>query len=324
MEKHKTRKHLRKNTKRKHYSSEDFIESSQKKKISNRRITSSVLDRKEVNNFLRSVCDSLPCDQLCKSSSHHSLGIPIPESIGLKTSLIMLTLYGIVGKIPDSICLLTNLRSLELSKGSIEGEIPTNIGNLQQLESLKLSQNQISGNIPESLFTLTRLDTLDLGYNRLEGKLSESIWNLTYLTRLNLSNNINLTGDISENIGRLKDLWSFHFDRTSINSFIPDSIEQCEELDGISISYESDSLNDIALMQMCNLVLTEKIPKLCRINIFHYREINSLVFNEDEIFDYVPNEEDTYQQYRETEHQHLLTYVQQIKTRLEDYEPTLM
>ena len=324
MEKHKTRKRLRKNTKRKNYSSEEFIESSQKKKISNRRLTSSVLDRKEVNNFLRSVCDRLPCDQLCNSSPHHSLGIPIPESIGLKTSLILLTLYGIAGKIPDSICLLTNLRSLELSKGSIEGEIPTNIGNLKQLESLSLSQNQISGNIPESLFTLTRLDSLNLGHNKLEGKLSESIWNLIYLSSLNLSNNINLTGDISENIGRLKDLEYFHFDRTSINSFIPDSIEQCEELESISISYESDSLNNIALMQMCNLVLTEKIPRLCRINIFHYRDINSLVFSEDEVFNYVPNEQDTYQQYQELEHQHLLTYVQQIKTRLEDYEPTLM
>ena len=153
MEKRQTRKRLKKTTTRKsHSSSEEFIESSRTKQEAKkkRRLTSSLLDRKEVNDFLSNACHQKPYDRLCHS--YHPLGIPIPESIGIKKSLELLHLNGIVGRIPDSICSLTNLIDLELRQGSIEGEIPTNIGNLQQLEKISFSKNQNSGNNHESLF----------------------------------------------------------------------------------------------------------------------------------------------------------------------------
>ncbi|XP_062018277.1 receptor-like protein EIX2 [Rosa rugosa] len=75
------------------------------------------------------------------------------------------------GEIPEEICSLVGLGTLDLSMNQLSGNIPSKIGNLHLLETLDLSQNQLSGQIPQSLASLTFLSHLNLSSNKLTGRI---------------------------------------------------------------------------------------------------------------------------------------------------------
>ena len=98
------------------------------------------------------------------------------------------------GEIPEVICNLINLETLDLSvmwaeTNYVTSEIPECIGALENLTYLNLSWNQIYGEIPESIGNLTNLTYLNLLSNQLTGEIPESIGNLINLTYLNLGLN---------------------------------------------------------------------------------------------------------------------------------------
>ncbi|KAM5587074.1 hypothetical protein ABKV19_005832 [Rosa sericea] len=87
------------------------------------------------------------------------------------------------------------VKSIDLSSNNLEGEIPEEICSLIELGTLNLSRNQLSGNIPSKIGNLSWLETLDLSHNHLMGEIAQSFSSLTFLSYLNLSYN-NLTGRI--------------------------------------------------------------------------------------------------------------------------------
>ncbi|XP_024160421.2 receptor-like protein EIX2 [Rosa chinensis] len=87
------------------------------------------------------------------------------------------------------------VKSIDLSSNNLEGEIPEEICSLIELGTLNLSRNQLSGNIPSKIGNLSWLETLDLSHNHLMGEIPQSFSSLTFLSYLNLSYN-NLTGRI--------------------------------------------------------------------------------------------------------------------------------
>ncbi|XP_047965251.1 receptor-like protein EIX2 [Salvia hispanica] len=63
------------------------------------------------------------------------------------------------------------LRSLNLSRNSLNGYIIPDIGKMEMLESLDLSHNKLFGKIPTSLAQINTLGVLDLSNNNLSGKI---------------------------------------------------------------------------------------------------------------------------------------------------------
>ncbi|CAA0277255.1 unnamed protein product [Arabidopsis thaliana] len=115
------------------------------------------------------------------------------SSLGYYTSLVLmskgvsmemervLTIYTAIdfsgnqlhGKIPDSICLLKELRILNMSRNAFTGYIPSSLANLKNLESLDISQNNISGEIPPELGTLSSLAWINVSHNQLVGSIPQ-------------------------------------------------------------------------------------------------------------------------------------------------------
>ncbi|KAM5573160.1 hypothetical protein ABKV19_012940 [Rosa sericea] len=98
--------------------------------------------------------------------------IEFPNITGLRS--IDISSNYLIGKIPQSIAIMTQLISLNLSRNNLMGKLPENFGNLKMLESLDLSRNQISGKIPASFASLNFLSVLDLSYNNLSGRIPTS------------------------------------------------------------------------------------------------------------------------------------------------------
>ncbi|KAL3809835.1 hypothetical protein ACJIZ3_000088 [Penstemon smallii] len=135
-------------------------------------------------------------------SQNHIQG-PIPNNIGrMLPSLIVLLLEEnyITGSIPDSLCELKFLMSLDLSKNKLSGNLLDCWENFQQLASLKLSSNEISGFIPNSIGRAYPLMSLHLNNNSLTGKLPSTLRNCTFLRILDIGENM-LSGKLPKWIG---------------------------------------------------------------------------------------------------------------------------
>ncbi|KAI9348063.1 hypothetical protein BDR26DRAFT_853907 [Obelidium mucronatum] len=116
--------------------------------------------------------------------------------------------------IPPELCLLTNLKRLNLYDSGLTGEIPHEIGELVNLEYLCLTLNQLQGFIPSELYTIKR-------ENRLTGGIDARIGELVNLTELSLSDN-QLDGKIPDEIGRIVKLTSLHLGGNNLSGVIPD------------------------------------------------------------------------------------------------------
>ncbi|KAL3833894.1 hypothetical protein ACJIZ3_008630 [Penstemon smallii] len=135
-------------------------------------------------------------------SQNHIQG-PIPNNIGrMLPSLHILLLEEnyITGSIPDSLCELKFLMSLDLSKNQLSGNLLDCWENFQQLAILKLSSNEISGFIPNSIGRAYPLMSLHLNNNSLTGKLPSTLRNCTFLRILDIGENM-LSGKLPKWIG---------------------------------------------------------------------------------------------------------------------------
>lgn len=75
------------------------------------------------------------------------------------------------GNIPEEICLLQGLSTLNLSHNFLSGVIPQSVGSMVGLGALDFSFNKLSGHIPESLVSIDSLGYLNLSHNNLSGKI---------------------------------------------------------------------------------------------------------------------------------------------------------
>lgn len=115
-------------------------------------------------------------------------------------------LYGLAGRIPDSIAALSNLTNLAMSS-SFTGTLPQSIGSLTGLMYLLLGGNRLSGTIPTSFGSLVNLKRLDLSQNQLSGTIPQSFGSLLSLQELSLQGNA-LTGTVPLVIANLILVWN--------------------------------------------------------------------------------------------------------------------
>lgn len=115
------------------------------------------------------------------------LNILMPDILRIPnlTELILFRNYDIT-KLPDSICSLSNLTTLNLSNTGIT-DLPESIDQLSNLVTLQAFGTRIR-ELPDSIGNLGNLETLDLTGSRLE-RLPDSLSGLSSLTRLEVGNN---------------------------------------------------------------------------------------------------------------------------------------
>lgn len=105
---------------------------------------------------------------------------------------IQLFKYGVGGRLPVQLGLLTALTSLDLHSNALVGSVPTQIGLLTNLRYLALSDNSFTGAIPAQLGSLSQLLSLYLFGNGFQGAIPATLCGpVSYLTKFFPCNGLN-------------------------------------------------------------------------------------------------------------------------------------
>ncbi|KAF7820349.1 receptor-like protein EIX2 [Senna tora] len=199
-------------------------------------------------------------------SSNFGVSSMIPKWMFELKKLVYLRLTGnqLQGSIPDGIQNLTLLQYLDLSGNSFHSSIPNWLYSLTSLNFLDLAYNNLHGTISSAIGNLTSLVTLDLSSNKLEGTIPKSVANLCNLKNVFFSNkNSNqqvseileifstcvlpkletlyitdslLFGNLTDQIGLLKNLVSLDLSRNAIQGTIPASLRNLTSLKRLGLS----------------------------------------------------------------------------------------
>ncbi|WVZ91020.1 hypothetical protein U9M48_037253 [Paspalum notatum var. saurae] len=152
-----------------------------------------------------------------------------------------------VGHLPNDISSLSaQLEHLNLSTNRFAGSIPTSIGRFPKLKSLLLDNNGFDGCYPaEEISYLSDLEVLTLAYNPfVPAPIPKEFGRLTSLTYLWLSN-MNITGDIHENLSNLSNLSVLALTGNMMQGTIPMWIWQLKKLQ-ILYLYDNNFTGSIA------------------------------------------------------------------------------
>jgi hypothetical protein len=145
---------------------------------------------------------------------------------------------GLIGKLPNILTYLEELKILKLKKNGITS-IAYDIGRLKNLEHLDLSENMIESSIPSGIGDCTELKYLSLQYNNINGDFPHSIANLINLEELLLGgggvriNDIN--GTLPENIGNLTELKRINLVAQPLSGILPESFGNMSKLEEVLI-----------------------------------------------------------------------------------------
>ncbi|KAF3447796.1 hypothetical protein FNV43_RR08500 [Rhamnella rubrinervis] len=123
--------------------------------------------------------------------SSNSFTSSIPSDIGKSlenTLCFSLSMNGLTGSIPESICDATELQVLDLSDNNLYGKIPTPAMS-RSIIGVNLRMKNLSGPIPDLFRVDCSLKTLDLNGNLLTKSIPKSLANCTALEDLDLGNN---------------------------------------------------------------------------------------------------------------------------------------
>ncbi|KAG9441303.1 hypothetical protein H6P81_017157 [Aristolochia fimbriata] len=190
---------------------------------------------------------------------------------------------GMQNVLPDSICRLENLRSLELHDCYLGGSIPTCFGELLSLEIIYLGDNQFNGTLSEVHFEkLSKLQYMDLSSSNLKLNMKPD-WvppirrilsfgeegNCTSLVALDLGEN-HLVGNVPSTLGQLHDLVSLHLNANNLTEELPSSMANCTSLKYIDLSMNEltgsiptwfpESFPDLEILSLRSNKFTGKIP----------------------------------------------------------------
>ncbi|PIN05578.1 Leucine-rich repeat protein [Handroanthus impetiginosus] len=205
------------------------------------------------NNYLSNVVGALKilrhCDDLAvlfMSRCFNDERVPDDNDSLHQTgfqNLQILTIGGckLHGEIPSWIAKLRKLKVLNLSRNNISGPIPTWLGDMPCFFVLNLAQNFLFGNLPREIGHLQAMITDDTSsdlrplalpflYNTLQ---YNRLFNLA--RGLTLGNN-NLSGNIPEELGRLKLLQLLELSNNKFNGSIPDKLSHLVNLERLDLS----------------------------------------------------------------------------------------
>lgn len=140
------------------------------------------------------------------------------------------------GRIPESLCNLTELKSLDFFSASIDA-LPESIGSLKNLESIDIvglaGEKALLTRLPEGLFECRKLKRLRLDNQNIT-VFPSKIVNLKNLEELSLTMSP-LAGEIPENISELKHLKHFSVYGAKLTGSLPNSFGELNELETVCI-----------------------------------------------------------------------------------------
>ncbi|KAK6275766.1 hypothetical protein POUND7_005475 [Theobroma cacao] len=175
-----------------------------------------------------------------------------------------LSLNSFQGHFPDGLRNMSSLRYLSLASNQFNSSIPNWMYGFNHLQDLDLGSNNLQGRISEDVGNLTSAISLDFGYSNLEGAALRSLGSLCSLRSLVLSG-IKLSQDVSEvlqslsgclsdgleslflakcelsghltnQLGRFKNLHDLYMARNSISGPMPDSLRLLTSLRAVDLS----------------------------------------------------------------------------------------
>ncbi|KAL5737633.1 hypothetical protein ACOSP7_030394 [Xanthoceras sorbifolium] len=210
----------------------------------------------------------------------------IPSWVFGLSRLIFLDLSGnsFEGPIVDGVGNLTSLKHLDLLSNHFNSSIPNWLSRFNRLEYLSLSYNDLQGSISSALVNLTSIMTLHLSHNRLEGRIPTSFGRLCNLRSISLSflnlnsnisdvldiflgcvsarlesldlSNCQLRGNLTDQLGRFKNLKTLSLYNNSICGPIPLFLGEFSSLRRVYISKNklNGTLSEIHFSNLTRLV----------------------------------------------------------------------
>ncbi|RCV21974.1 hypothetical protein SETIT_4G182400v2 [Setaria italica] len=135
--------------------------------------------------------------------------------------------------VPTEFSKLINLTCLWMEQMNLAGEIPEAFSSLTELTVFSLASNQLTGSIPAWVLQHAKLQNIYLFNNSLSGELASNVTAVN-LVEVDVSTN-QLTGEIPEAFGNLKNLTFLALHQNKFTGSIPASIGLLPQLRDIRI-----------------------------------------------------------------------------------------
>ncbi|ONI10722.1 hypothetical protein PRUPE_4G063600 [Prunus persica] len=153
------------------------------------------------------------------------------------------------GFIPTTLCALTNLKLLRLSKNNLAIDTSTPeattlscLANLRSLTKLSLDANPLNATLDDffSNFSTSTLQHISLRNCSMRGNIPIGIGNLSSLISLDLENN-QLSGSIPTSLGRLGNLQGMNLNYNKLQGYIP--YQLCQLYNLVNLQLASNQLS---------------------------------------------------------------------------------
>ncbi|KAL3744880.1 hypothetical protein ACJRO7_014053 [Eucalyptus globulus] len=137
-------------------------------------------------------------------------------------------------QLPQNFTALKKLRFFSMAQTNLFGGIPETVGDMEALEHLNLAMNLLTGEIPGSIFILRNLSELYVFTTNVSGSIPRAV-SAANLRVIDLSYN-NLTGNIPEDFGKLKNLSSLNLEFNQLSGRIPEGFGRLPALSKVWLS----------------------------------------------------------------------------------------
>lgn len=167
---------------------------------------------------------------------------PIPDSLQNLTLIRHLDLSNnhFDSAIPDWLLKNSHLEFLSLRSNDFQGSIPDLFGNLSSIKILNLSQNKFGGSVPPSFGRLCNLMVFDMSALNLNTTISQvlEVFSGCVSTKLEILGleSCQLSGHLSDDIGRFKNLKYLGLHENNIYGHIPFSLWELLSLEYLTLS----------------------------------------------------------------------------------------
>ncbi|CAI9282575.1 unnamed protein product [Lactuca saligna] len=218
-----------------------------------------------LETFSRSICGLQRLRKLRFKGSF----LEVTKDLDQLKSLEELILFSTkINHLPDSICKLKHLKSLELDDIRLLERLPEDLGQIECLERLSLLSIDIK-HLPDSICMLKHLKSLRLIFCSLLEKLPEDLGQLQCLEELILTN-CKFLQDIPNSICMLKRLKNLQLHECSLLEKLPVDLGQLECLENLSLRKNEflqdipNSICEMKCLKYLNLykcIRVEKLPE---------------------------------------------------------------